>query len=101
MTLELLPKADQKSGYAKLEMVIRKDLGLPQEIRYFKGDGQHVKTEVRASYDCGDGVCTPGEMTMTDLSRGGAWTRLSVSERHVNQGVPDSTFSVRNLERGR
>lgn len=101
VTLELNPRADQKTGYTKLEMVLRKDLGLPQEIRYFKANGKHVKTESRGAYDCGEGICTPGEMTMTDLSRGGAWTRLTVSERHVNQGVPDSTFSVRNLERGR
>ncbi len=100
-TLTLTPRDAQKTHYQKLEMDIRKDLGLPSEIRYFDGQGKHIKTESRGKYDCGEGLCTPGEMTMTDLRRAGAWTRLTVTERQVNQGVPDSTFSVRSLERGR
>jgi outer membrane lipoprotein-sorting protein len=100
-TLELTPRSGQTSSYSKVEVVLRHDLGLPSEMRFFNSDGQHIKTETRTAYDCDSDICTPGVMTMTDLRRAGAWTTLTVTERRVNQGVPDTTFSVRNLERGR
>jgi len=101
ITLDLSPKADSKSGYAALQMDLRKDLMLPTEIRFFNADGQHIKTETRPDYDCGSDVCTPTEMKMVDHTRGDAFTRLIAEERKINMGVTDTTFSVRNLERGR
>jgi outer membrane lipoprotein-sorting protein len=101
VALKLTPKSGQKSGYQYLEMVIGKDIGLPQEIRYFNTKGVHVKTERRSAYECADEICTPGAMKMVDHTRGDTWTSLTVKERKVNQGVTESMFSVRNLERGR
>jgi len=99
--LSLAPKVQAKTQYGKLEMAVRKDLMLPSEIRYFNVDGTLVKTEARDEYDCSLGICTPGRMKMTDHSRANAWTVLEATDRKVNQGVQDSLFSVRNLERGR
>lgn len=99
--LSLAPKTDAKTHYGKIEMEIRKDLMLPSEIRYFNEEGAKVKTEARDQYDCAAGICTPGRMKMTDHSRADAWTTLVATERKVNQGIQDSLFSVRNLERGR
>ena len=99
--LRLTPRAGAESGYALAEMVVRKDIMLPSEIRYFSESAQHLKTETREDYDCSQDLCTPKRMKMTDHSRGDAWTVLEATSRKVNQGVPDSTFSVRNLERGR
>jgi len=101
ISLKLAPKEGTKSGYAALEMDLRKDLMLPTEIRFFNADGQHIKTETRPDYDCGSDVCTPKEMKMVDHTRGGASTRLIAEERKINEGVADTIFSVRNLERGR
>ena len=101
ITLELAPKEDSKSGYASLQMDLRKDLMLPTEIRFFNAEGQHMKTETRPDYDCDSDVCTPKEMKMVDHTRGGASTRLIAEERKINVGVADTIFSVRNLERGR
>lgn len=101
VALTLTPKEGAQTGYSKVEMVIRKDLMLPRELRYFNKDGAHVKTEVRDQYDCADNVCTPGRMKMTDHSRSDAWTVLEATDRRVNQGISDGLFSVRNLERGR
>jgi hypothetical protein len=98
--LSLVLKKGQKSGYARMEMDVQTELGLPSELRYFNADGQHLKTEERTEYDCGGDICTPGLMRMTDHSRGDAWTTLKVLERKVNTGVSDASFSVRNLERG-
>jgi len=100
-TVSMHPRDGARTAYSKLEMVIDTALALPTEIRFFNRDGMHVKTETRSEYDCGGGVCTPGVMTMTDHRRGDARTTLRVLERRVNTGVPDSVFSVRNLERGR
>ena len=99
VSLKLTPKSGQKSGYEFLEMVIGKEMGLPEEIRYFNGKGVHVKTETRSAYECTGDVCTPGAMKMIDHTRGDTWTSLTVKDRKINQGISDSMFSVRNLER--
>jgi len=101
ITLKLTPKANSKSGYASLEMVLRRDLMLPSEIRFFNDVGQHIKTESRPEYDCAGDLCTPRVMKMVDHTRGDAFTTLEAKERRVNQGIGDSVFSVRSLERGR
>ena len=99
--LRLTPRDGTDSTYGKVEMTVRKDLMLPSKLRFFNRDGVLIKTEVRDSYDCNDGVCTPGRLKMTDHSRSDAWTVLKATDRKVNQGVSDGLFSVRNLERGR
>ena len=99
--LRLTPKPGAESGYAHAEKVVRKDIMLPSEIRYFNESGQHLKTEARTEYDCSEKLCTPKKMKMTDHTRGDAWTVLEANSRKVNQGVADSIFTVRNLERGR
>jgi outer membrane lipoprotein-sorting protein len=99
--LRLTTRVGAESGYAHAEMVVRRDIMLPSEIRYFNEAGQHLKTETRSEYDCAESLCTPKQMRMTDHTRGGAWTVLEAVSRKVNQGIPDSNFTVRNLERGR
>ena len=101
ITLSLKPKPGAQSGYAGLEMVLRRDLMLPSEIRFFNATGQHIKTETRPEYDCAQSVCTPKIMKMPDHTRGDAFTVLEAKARRVNQGVSDVSFSVRYLERGR
>lgn len=101
ISVSMTPRSGAVTAYGKLEMDLSKELGVPTAIRFFDADLQHVKTESRGAYDCGSGACTPGEMTMTDHRRGDAKTTLKVLERKVNTGVSDTTFSVRNLERGR
>ena len=101
LTLSLSPKPGTKSGYARLEMDLRRDIMLPSQIRFFNDSDQLIKTEHRPEYDCGSDVCTPRIMKMVDHTRGDAWTELSAVERRVNQGISDRVFSVRNLERGR
>lgn len=101
VSVSLSPRGGATTAYGKLEMDLSTELGVPTEIRFFDSELQHVKTEVRGAYECGEGACTPGEMTMTDHRRGDAKTTLKVIERKVNTGVSDSNFSVRNLERGK
>jgi hypothetical protein len=101
ITLGLSSKPGASSGYGRLEMVLRRDIMLPTEIRFYNPEGQHLKTERRPEYDCDADICTPRIMRMTDHTRGDAWTELTAVERLINQGISASIFSVRNLERGR
>ncbi len=99
--LVLTPRPGAASHYSKIDMTIRKDLMLPSQLDYYNLDGVRVKTETRSDYDCDGGLCTPGLMKMVDHTRAGAWTTLEATERKVNQGISETVFSVRNLERGR
>ena len=99
-TLELPRKAGEKSPYAKLEMTVRKDLGLPSEIRYFNDKGQHVKTETRADYHCEQDACIPGTLTMVDHSRGELSTTLTQKVEAINAGLSEDVFSQRTPQRG-
>ena len=99
-TLELPRKAGEKSPYAKLEMTVRKDIGLPVEIKYFNDRGQHVKTETRGDYHCGQEACIPGTLTMVDHSRGELSTTLTQAVESINGGLSEDVFSQRTLQRG-
>ena len=99
-TLSMPRKEGEKSPYARLEMVVRKDIGLPSEIRYFSDKGQHVKTETRADYSCEESACIPGTLTMVDHSRGGLSTTLTQTVESINAGLSDDVFSQRTLQRG-
>jgi outer membrane lipoprotein-sorting protein len=92
--LSLTPKAD--APYAKIEITVSKDHMVPSELRYFNAEGKNVKTETRTGYACEGDVCTPGELKMTDNTKG-AFTKLVAKSREVNKEISDDVFSQRNL----
>lgn len=94
--LALTPKPGATSAYAKLEITVMKDRGLPAELKYFDAAGVNVKTETRTGYTCEGGACTAGELTMTDNVKG-ASTKLVVSRRELNPTLSDDLFSTRAL----
>ncbi len=94
--LVLTPKAGSDAPYAKIEIAISKDKGLPTELKYFNTDGTNVKTETRTGYTCESNVCTPGELKMTDNVKGN-WTKLVRKSWKVNETISDDVFSQRNL----
>ncbi len=98
--LKLSRKPEEASPYASLEMTVRKDLGLPSEIRYFSDKGQHVKTELRDDYKCEAQVCIPGTLKMTDHSRGELSTTLNQTVTAIDGGLPDELFTQQALQRG-
>ena len=81
-------------------MSVRKDLGLPSEIKYFNTKGQHVKTETRGDYVCQEGTCIPGTIQMVDHSRGGLSTTLAQEIQSINEALDPEVFSQRSLQRG-
>ena len=96
VTVTLTPKPGQDTPYAKIEVLVNKDHMVPAQLKYFNADGNNVKTETRSGYTCEGDVCTPGELKMTDNTKG-AWTKLVAKSRKVNQDISDDVFSQRNL----
>ncbi|HOX43517.1 MAG TPA: outer membrane lipoprotein-sorting protein [Myxococcota bacterium] len=86
-------------SYARMLFELRKDIGLPSALHYFNDQGVEVKTELRQSYDCRDGLCNSRVFVITDHQRGLKTTMVRRTWRY-NQGVEDAYFSVRALQRG-
>ncbi|HOX43519.1 MAG TPA: outer membrane lipoprotein-sorting protein [Myxococcota bacterium] len=87
-------------AYAKIVFEIRKDIKMPPALHYFNDKGVEVKTETRTSYECKDGLCNPRVMTMIDHTRGDIKSTMVRRDWKYNQGVDDSFFTVRALQRG-
>lgn len=98
--LVLTPREGVDTPYTRLEVEIDKTLVLPLAARYYGPTGEHMKTQFFSDLKCYDDVCAPMIMKMVDHSRGGAQTTITASEWAVNTGLPDSRFTVRELQRG-
>jgi len=98
--LQATPKAGEKTAYSRIELSVRKDNGLPSELRYFNDKDQHVKTETRTDYVCDGDACQPGVLKMVDHTRNDVSTTLSQSDWKINTGVDEANFTVRTLQRG-
>lgn len=98
-TLELTPKADVKTSYSKLEVVIDSTKGGVTEIRYYDGSGNHKGTQTREDWVKIDGELLPMTVKMTDHNTGD-YTVIRLSDVKVNQGLDDDQFSRRHLLRG-
>ena len=94
--LSLTPKPGVDAPYSKIEVTLAKDKKVPSELKYFSAEGKNVKTETRTGYTCEGDVCTPGELKMTDNSKGN-WTKLVAKSRKVNVEISDDLFSQRSL----
>jgi outer membrane lipoprotein-sorting protein len=94
--LSLTPKPGVEAPYAKIEITVSKDHMVPSELKYFNAEGKNVKTETRTGYACEGDVCTPGELKMTDNTKG-AFTKLVAKSREVNKEISDDVFTQRNL----
>ena len=97
-TLELTPKADVESTYAKIEIVIDKTKGGVTKLTYFDGSGTAVREQIRGGWSKIEGKAMPTEIRMKNLKTG-AETVINLSGVKVNQGVEDDLFSKRTLLR--
>ena len=98
LVLTLDPKPDARSPYGKMELTIDKSMNLPTRIKYFDEKGNHVKTETRTNYVCEGKVCLAKRQKMVDHTKNDKWSRLELTEYHVNPSLPDDMFSKRNLQ---
>lgn len=100
-TVEAVRRADSDYRYAKLRLVIRRDIRHPARIEYFNAAGQKVKTETRSAYECRGQHCNPKRMTLVDHTRGGVTSVLERRAWKIEPEVPANFFSVRSLQRRR
>jgi Outer membrane lipoprotein-sorting protein len=98
--VECTAKPDADVTYKKLHMTIDKKMVLPTRIDFYNDEGVLARTETRDDYVCDQGVCVFNRMRMTDHTRNDVWTELRMVEWKHDQGLPDSTFTVRALQSG-
>jgi outer membrane lipoprotein-sorting protein len=94
--LVLTPRTGKETAYAKIEVTVARDKGVPTELKYFNAEGKNIKTETRTGYTCQGNVCSPGELKMTDNTKGN-WTKLVAKSWKLNEDISDDVFSQRNL----
>ncbi|MFO7565627.1 MAG: outer membrane lipoprotein-sorting protein [Enhygromyxa sp.] len=97
-TLSLTPKADFKTSWSKIDIVIDSTKGAVTKMTYFDGSGAAVREQTRGGWAKVSGKAMPTEITMKNLKTG-AETRIKLSDIKVNQGVEDDLFSKRTLLR--
>ncbi len=99
-TLVLTPREGVETPYSRLEVEVDKARVLPLSARYYSATGEHLKTQTFADLQCHEDVCAPMVKKMVDHSRGDAQTTITAQDWAVNNGLPDSRFTVRELQRG-
>lgn len=99
--LELVARPGVVGRWARIEMVIRDDGKVPLAARYYDRHGRLARTmrfdDVR---DVG-GTPVPMRLTLTPEDDSGHRTVLHYLELNLHADVPESTFSLSNLERSR
>jgi outer membrane lipoprotein-sorting protein len=102
--IEMTRKPKSEFPYSKIEMTILKKERMPLLINYFNEKGAKIKSEERSDYSCKatpkGPVCNCKNMKLTDYTRNGLYTKLTMKKWQVNTGIPDAAFTQRALQRG-
>ncbi len=92
-------KPDAGLHYSRLVMMVGKKTFFEDGVDYYGPDGKLIK-KMRSSHPKDfHGVKINSVVVMTDV-RTGHSTRLDIHDFKVNQGLPDSMFTVRQLKWG-
>ncbi|NOZ01750.1 MAG: outer membrane lipoprotein-sorting protein [Deltaproteobacteria bacterium] len=94
-------KPDKKVSYSRVVLKVDKKDFQQDGIEYYDGDGKLVKTmENSHPKKYANGRTRNSVVIVTDV-RTGHSTRLDIKDFRVNEGLPDSMFTVRQLQWGR
>jgi outer membrane lipoprotein-sorting protein len=96
--LQLKPKKDTKSEYAKTIEYVRKDNFYPVRVEYYDANGVNFKVMRREKLEEIDGYWAAKETTFEDLKTGHK-TILQETGVKFNTGITDDKFSERYLAR--
>lgn len=100
VVLILTRKAGIDIPYARIEVVMEKDVLVPRDLTYFDDDGVKVKQQLRSNLKKDSaGFPTYYKGTMTDFTRNHS-TDLEVLDQTTNKAISDKTFTKRWLIRG-
>ena len=97
--VEARPKQGTQSGYSLRKLWVDKDRFLIHKIEYYDPKGALLKTLENKGFEQVSGLWRAKGAIMKDVQRKSE-TRWRFSEREINPGLPESTFSVAQLERG-
>jgi outer membrane lipoprotein-sorting protein len=97
--VEATPKDLEETGYSKRLLYVDKAKFLIHKIEFFDKQGRHAKTLENAGWEQIDGLWRSRQAKMEDLQRR-TKTVWRFTERAINPGLPDGTFTEANLERG-
>lgn len=97
--VEARPKEGTTSGYSLRKLWVDKERYLILKIEYYDPKGALLKTLENKGFEQVSGLWRAKGAIMKDVQRK-TETRWRFSERAINPGLPDSTFSVAQLERG-
>ncbi len=97
--LELNPKPGKDVGYGKLLVQATKDRFSVAQVSYFGKDGRKIKTEQRKEWAMYEGGHYMASTVQVTNAAGDHQTILRNNDYKVNQGIPDSFFSQRNLKK--
>jgi outer membrane lipoprotein-sorting protein len=90
----------KKHPYPRIDFEISKKYEQPTHIDYYGDKGVKVKSEDRLEYGCQGNICNARRMIVTDHTRNNLRTELIRNTWKVNNGLPDSLFTPRSLQRG-
>lgn len=97
--LELRPKAQTASVWGKIITVVdRKEL-LPVQEEYFDEQGRRMRVMNFKQVKALGGRRIPTVMELVSLNKSGNRTVIEYQQGVFDQGVPESVFSLRNLQK--
>jgi outer membrane lipoprotein-sorting protein len=95
--LELIPKDQEGSDYARLVVTVSKSNYYFRQVDYYNASGIRVKTLVNTKVMQINGYWTATEIQMTDHSRQHS-TKMISSGTKFDSGLTDEDFTVRKMK---
>jgi len=96
--LELKPKPENKAGYPKLVVTVRKDNYYPAHVTYFDKTGKPIKELINSRIEKKGNYWVATDFEMKDLMKG-TRSRMIITDIVFDRNLPDEEFTVRNLIR--
>lgn len=96
--IEGTAKDPRETGYSKLRFWIRKDIHLPVKIEYYDQRGDLLKVQTNEEFKQVKDYWLTGHIEMKNVQTDHA-TRLTMEDIQVDIGLPDMTWTERNLRR--
>ena len=99
--IRLDAKSDTVGLWKRIDVVFNDDLTLPLRAEYYDRRMRHARSMVFDDLKEFDGRRIPTRMTLTPLDKPGQKTVVHYLDIDFDVAVPDSTFSLSQLERAR
>lgn len=97
--VEAAPKSGDETGYSKRVIFVEKARFLVLKIEFYDKQGRHAKTLTNRDFEQVEGLWRARQSMMEDHQRR-TKTIWRFTERQINPGLPDNTFTEATLERG-